>query len=960
MHKTGVTPVAPLISSAFSRRFSHLARVSACLDTTMAGMLRRLRRSSKKAARFRFTVTLQELLLVADDVWKPETIVVSFLHRRRKISSKERKWEQSFSNSSQCVIVWPEIAADTLDVVTTLYKTSNDDQFDDKEWTIVVEEVNAKGKRKAIAAVPLNVRLFILDLPEHHSELKLKLRPLNPHLKQCSLVILLASQMLKEGLADEISRASSISSVDRTPREITVPDAARVENAQNSVAAREITEISSSIQQWRSAEPDHRSLEPQQKKVEVEEKAPPVPKHAERPPEEAPSKVRPPWRVSVEKQPEPENEKENEKEKEKERVGARISRASVEDRPATNIVFEVDEKNRMLSRFQQLFLARIRCLGAFIQDPTPHEHPPGSPLQNPLMENLCSNGHRGKSWRTGLALCAIVHSYRSDLIPDYESLDFSDTFNGRKSNVKKALNGFLRMGISDIPDEDEILTPNSSKIKHLLEHFRRIVEGAMAGSTPASNSDHRISQLYNISESEMKVLDEIKKLREQNELEGAVDYTNVEEESQPLPESFSTPTTKVTTVVSSSKTSTLPRDPFDDEEGNEKSNLSFGRQNVSITMVTPGISNLRASGRNASPAKQDELRRQAKAMIEKASGTPSVSKEVDEEKLKEARRLLDQAVTDGATFKISSNKASTTPLNSNYSRSGSSTDLRRVELVRPSVDVHRFKKRDPSPILARKRYDPDQSPIIPAIGRNLTNGNGRTAPEEVSALDRVKRYGSMRSSELRESLAQFAKQYGINDALGYPTSDSATATPTRKIKSQWEKDVEDVEGTTKEQERIEERLQDVEEQAAAINRKCNEAEKGSSEEQTLLETFIELTNEKNNLVGRQEYYNIIENIRQTEQRIKDLKAQVDEVTRTDDEYQKTYDEKARTDKLIQEYKGAWAEKDALVQKLFATEENLREDEERLKNLTLERASRFVRGIDQPVSASKRLMQWWKR
>lgn len=42
---------------------------------------------------------------------------------------------------------------------------------------------------------------------------------------------------------------------------------------------------------------------------------------------------------------------------------------------------------------------------------------------------------------------------------------------------------------------------------------------------------------------------------------------------------------------------------------------------------------------------------------------------------------------------------------------------------------------------------------------------------------------------------------------------------------------------------------------------CSLSEKGSSEEAMLLETYIKLTNEKNSLVGKQEYFNIIENIR---------------------------------------------------------------------------------------------------
>lgn len=125
------------------------------------------------------------------------------------MSSKERKWEQSYSDPAKCVIIWPEQMSENVDIFTTLYRAPDDDQYEDKEWTIVVEEVTAKGKRKALAAVPLNVRLFILDLPEHKSELKLKLRPLLPALKMCSLIILLGSTLVSEGNGDDVSVASS-------------------------------------------------------------------------------------------------------------------------------------------------------------------------------------------------------------------------------------------------------------------------------------------------------------------------------------------------------------------------------------------------------------------------------------------------------------------------------------------------------------------------------------------------------------------------------------------------------------------------------------------------------------------------------------------------------------------------------------------------------------------------------
>ncbi|EYC39334.1 hypothetical protein Y032_0662g1292 [Ancylostoma ceylanicum] len=227
-------------------------------ESNMASVIRRIRRTNKKAAKYRFTATLEELLLVGSDKWKPSTVIVSFLHRRRKISSKERKWEDSFSNPDQTVIMWPEQAPDHIDILTTLYKSQNDDQYDDKEWTIVVEEVTSKGRRKPIAAVPLNMRLFIMDHPDQRSELKLKLRPLTSQLKQCNLVILLSSHLLKEGFKDDVSLASTGSHADRSSREQSVCDVVNShppeEQTDNAEAKQELVHVANTIQNqtWRT------------------------------------------------------------------------------------------------------------------------------------------------------------------------------------------------------------------------------------------------------------------------------------------------------------------------------------------------------------------------------------------------------------------------------------------------------------------------------------------------------------------------------------------------------------------------------------------------------------------------------------------------------------------------------------------------------------------------------------
>ncbi|EGT35363.1 hypothetical protein CAEBREN_19054 [Caenorhabditis brenneri] len=917
----------------------------------MAGILRRLRRSSKKAAKFRFTVTLQELQIYTDDSWKPENLIVSFVHRRRKVSSKERKWEQSYSDANKCVIMWPEQMTENVDILTTLYRIPDDDQYEDKEWTIVIEELTAKGKRKAIAAVPINVRLFILDLPEHKSELKLKLRPLSPHLKSCSLIILLGSSLISEVSGDDVSVTSSAATsfVEKVP--VTDEVDASVNNARTAAARQQIESTATKIKEWAK---------------EDKESAPAVPEHRTPSGESGEAaKIRPQWRVSAEE----------EKSAQQTPVPApiatnrhsRSSRASTEEKTSTTTEFRVDSHSRPvpvttpLTATPSYLQSGTMSRGRSNSPRAPSRDAVPQPVTGETLLSWCqrvTNGYSHvkiadftKSWKNGLALCSILHTYRPDLIGDYESLDISNNMPGQISNVQKALDALSMMGITDIPTVDMFLTPDKKQIELLLQRLRRIFEGCEDGSTPASASDHRISRTFGITETEEKVVAMIAELRNKKDLEDAVDYSNIPDEVPSTPQ-----------FASQNKSLNQPIDDDDDET--ETSNMQFERSNVRLTMVTPGVGTYRASNR-ASPSKRDELRQRAREMLEKTatpSATPNSRKGSDEERRREeVRRLLNEKQQSTAIPSTSSS-----PYPTFRRLNGSNTDLRRID-------------------------DPNDTPHIPAIGRR-TNGNGNRffsvlffyyiintflfvvlftrvvltlqndppTPLSSSTFDRVKRYGSMRSAELKESLQLMAKQYGYLGNDFEQSSQDALATPSKKFSSQWEKDVDDVEGTAQELVRIDERISDITAQADVIQDKIRETEVGSSEEEMLTSSYLQLTNERNTLVHRQEYYNIIETIRQTTAEIEELRQQIDQVTQVADDFPRSDENKSAMDKLMEQYSNAMKTKSNLVQKLFATEEEIEEDSDRLKNLTLDRATRFVRGIDQPVSASKRLIQWWRR
>uniref|UniRef100_A0A914CMK4 C2 NT-type domain-containing protein n=1 Tax=Acrobeloides nanus TaxID=290746 RepID=A0A914CMK4_9BILA len=134
-------------------------------------------------AKFKFTVTFGKLELSCNDKWHPD--------------------------KKAQILVWQDLASDFLEVITTLYRDARKEQFDNKEWTMVVEELNSKGRYRPLAGISLNLRHFVNGLSgTRKTELKLKLRPLRKEIRLCKMQICLSSILLKEGDANYAEQLS--------------------------------------------------------------------------------------------------------------------------------------------------------------------------------------------------------------------------------------------------------------------------------------------------------------------------------------------------------------------------------------------------------------------------------------------------------------------------------------------------------------------------------------------------------------------------------------------------------------------------------------------------------------------------------------------------------------------------------------------------------------------------------
>ena len=78
----------------------------------------------------------------------------------------------------------------------------NKEDYDNKDWFFILEDVAAGGKRKPVAQGRLNMRDFASAVPTQHN-LTVKLRPISKKVTAARLTLTLTAELLKEGKATD-------------------------------------------------------------------------------------------------------------------------------------------------------------------------------------------------------------------------------------------------------------------------------------------------------------------------------------------------------------------------------------------------------------------------------------------------------------------------------------------------------------------------------------------------------------------------------------------------------------------------------------------------------------------------------------------------------------------------------------------------------------------------------------
>uniref|UniRef100_F6WYR4 EH domain binding protein 1 n=1 Tax=Equus caballus TaxID=9796 RepID=F6WYR4_HORSE len=131
---------------------------------------------------------------------QPDKLVVVWTRRSRRKSSKAHSWQPGIKNPYRGVVVWP--VPENIEITVTLFKDPHAEEFEDKEWTFVIENESPSGRRKALATSCINMKQYASPMPTQ-TDVKLKFKPLSKKVVSATLQFSLSCIFLREGKATD-------------------------------------------------------------------------------------------------------------------------------------------------------------------------------------------------------------------------------------------------------------------------------------------------------------------------------------------------------------------------------------------------------------------------------------------------------------------------------------------------------------------------------------------------------------------------------------------------------------------------------------------------------------------------------------------------------------------------------------------------------------------------------------
>uniref|UniRef100_A0A5F9CY34 EH domain binding protein 1 n=1 Tax=Oryctolagus cuniculus TaxID=9986 RepID=A0A5F9CY34_RABIT len=532
----------------------------------MASVWKRLQRVGKHASKFQFVASYQELMVECTKKWQPDKLVVVWTRRSRRKSSKAHSWQPGIKNPYRGVVVWP--VPENIEITVTLFKDPHAEEFEDKEWTFVIENESPAGRRKALATSNINMKQYASPMPTQ-TDVKLKFKPLSKKVVSATLQFSLSCIFLREGKATDEDMQSLASLMSMKQADIGNLDDFEEDNEEDDEnrvnqeeKAAKITEpITETISPRKSEESFYNSYNPF-KEVQTPQYLNPFDEPEtfittkDSPPQSTKRKnVRP---VDMSKYLYADSSKNEEEEEFDESNPFYEPKPSL---PPNNLVnpsqeLETERKIKRKAPAPPVLSSKtggvnentVVSMGRDLS-----ASPKPSPIPSPVLgrkpnasQSLLvwckevTKNYRGvkitnftTSWRNGLSFCAILHHFRPDLI-DYKSLNPQDI----KENNKKAYDGFASIGISRLLEPSDMVLlaiPDKLTVMTYLYQIRAHFSGQELNVVQieenSSKSTYKVGNYEtdtNSSVDQAKFYAELSDLKREPELQqptsGAVDF----------------------------------------------------------------------------------------------------------------------------------------------------------------------------------------------------------------------------------------------------------------------------------------------------------------------------------------------------------------------------------------------------------------------------------------------------
>lgn len=135
---------------------------------------------------------------------QPSRLAVALTRRSRRYSTPAKAWEPSLRNPYRGLVIWPP--TDAMELVVTLFRDQRSQEYEDKEWALVVEDVASGGRRRQVCQAMVSLSRFVASdgdssLPSQHEVTKLRLHASSKKLQEAHITFSVSCQFLKEGKA---------------------------------------------------------------------------------------------------------------------------------------------------------------------------------------------------------------------------------------------------------------------------------------------------------------------------------------------------------------------------------------------------------------------------------------------------------------------------------------------------------------------------------------------------------------------------------------------------------------------------------------------------------------------------------------------------------------------------------------------------------------------------------------